>query len=40
MMRALAGGRPADLRGILLLSAYLSVLAALAVRFVYRKKNL
>ena len=40
MMRALAGGRPADLRGILLLAAYLFVLAALAVRFVYRKKNL
>ena len=40
MMRALAGGKPADLRGMLFLSAYLCVLAVLAVRFVYRKKNL
>ncbi|MDY3249053.1 MAG: ABC transporter permease [Candidatus Choladocola sp.] len=40
MIRTIAYGEKADLSGIWVLLAYLAVFTAIALRFVYRKKNL
>lgn len=40
MVRSIASGEAADLRGILVLFAYLVVFTAVGLHFVYKKKNL
>lgn len=40
MVRSIAWGEPADLRGILILAAYLTVFTCVGLYFVYKKKNL
>lgn len=40
MIRAISAGEPADCRGFLILLAYLAVCTFIAMRFIYKKKNL
>lgn len=40
MVRSIASNEPADLRGILILFAYLIIFTAIGLYFVYKKKNL
>ena len=40
MIRAISAGEPVDLRGIFILLAYLAVCTIIAMRFIYKKKNL
>ena len=40
MIRAISAGEPVDFRGILVLLAYLAVCTIIAMRFIYKKKNL
>lgn len=40
MIRSIAWGEAADLRGILVLAAYLAVFSTIGLYFVYKKKNL
>lgn len=40
MIRAISAGEPVDYRGFLILFAYLAVCTFIAMRFIYKKKNL